>query len=240
MSGSTTISRMFELTNQTFRQHFVYILSLASIFITIGFMVTLVAAETLSNQLETTVFFVAGLMLLIYTKLAVMIHRLVILKEKGLGLIFRWELTEFKFIGWILATIVILGLMFFFIIEVSMDDASPTNTSSRSTAFIMIIAVIVIGVIFSRLSLIFPATAAGHKFALSQAWEVSRNHTFLLFTLVILVPYVTNRIFKAIPEGQIFWSLVVEIVSVLIIIYEVGLLSHCYESLTQNDNELES
>ncbi len=236
MAEPISTGRMFELTNKTFRQNFSYITTLAIIFIGIGYLIASITNEFNHYIGDKTVFFIMFLMLIIYAKLAIMIHRLVILNEKNLTMIFKWSVTELKFLGWILITTTVVGLLLFLILKLSFGSPNQ-NSSSGFINLIFILTMIAMGIIFSRFSLIFPATAAEHDLSLNNAWNLSKNHKLLLFILVILVPYITNRIFRVIPDGQLFWNILIEALSVLIIIYEVGLLSHCYDSLIQKNHK---
>ncbi len=232
MSKPINIGEIFERTNTTFQTHFSYLAALAGIFIALGYLISTVG-ESLIMKFEMSALIIVMLIsITVYAKLAIMVHRLVILNEKGFGYIFQWRSVELKFIGWILAIIGVLAVLMFFTIRISLSG-SPSHTGGGfgSGLLVVLALMVVLGVIFSRFALIFPATAANKKLTLGDSWQLTSQHKFFMFFLAILVPYVTNRIFQKISTEQWLLVLLVEVLAVLVIIYEVGLISHAYEAL---------
>ena len=241
MSEQITIGEIFERTNDTFKSHFSYLASLAGIFIALGYLISSVG-EPLIFKFEVSAFVVVMLLFItVYAKLAIMVHRLVILGERGFGYIFQWRAVEFKFIGWILAVVGVLFVLMYFAIRISVSGTPSHTGGGLGPGVLLVLALmVVLGIIFSRFALVFPATAAAHKLSLGESWQLTSQHKFFVFFLAILVPYITNRIFQKISTEQWFFVLLVEVLSVLVIIYEVGLISHAYEALTDHEESDET
>ncbi|MGJ8663573.1 MAG: hypothetical protein ACSHWU_07980 [Marinicella sp.] len=236
MEKHFTSSRMFKLTNTTFSLHFDYIITLAGIFLVLALSIGEAGEYLIQNYSFTGFISICFLFVVVYAKLMVMIHRLVILGEKRLGNMFKWTAVELKFIAWVLVAIGVAGGVLYFLI-VSMDQS---NAQASSGGFIVLLEILVffaVGFLFSRLALIFPAAAAGHKLTLNESWNMSSNHKFILFLLVVLVPYFTGKIMELIPQEILIWSLIVEGIRTFVFTYEVCLLSHCYDALNQDEED---
>ena len=235
MKTKITSGRMFELTFQTFGLHFNYIISLAAIFIAITFFLGFWAESF--NEAEPdmagALLFMA-LLVAVYAKLAVMIHRLVILGEKGIGLVFSWSLKELKFIGWILMFVAAAYAVLFVLLQLLAKMLISSGTGMMTLVTLLII--IGLGALFSRVALVFPAAAADHRSSVKHAWELSANNKLSLFFLVVVVPYITGRILDRLPDDQLIWVLLGGVISVFVLIFEVALLSHCYEALIGTDD----
>jgi len=121
--------------------------------------------------------------------------------------------------------------LFFVLLKLTMPTVATAAGLSGATVFFYLALLIGLGLLFSRLAMVFPATAAGHDLTLGESFQMTRNHKFFVFFLVVLVPYITNRILQKINAESWVLMLLVEVISVLVIIYEVGLLSHAYEAL---------
>ena len=184
MKTKITSGRMFELTFQTFGLHFNYIISLAAIFIAITFFLGFWAEsfnETEPDMAGALLFM--ALLVAVYAKLAVMIHRLVILGEKGIGLVFSWSLKELKFIGWILMFVAAAYAVLFVLLQLLAKMLISSGTGMMTLVTLLII--IGLGALFSRVALVFPAAAADHRSSVKHAWELSANNKLSLFFLVV-------------------------------------------------------
>ncbi len=239
MSERITIGEIFTRTNQSFSEHFGYILTLVGIFLACALSLVLIISLLPAKGLNAAFIGMMLLLLVVYAKLAVMIHRLVILDEKSLGHVFNWSMKELRFMGWLVAAFAIVATIMYLLIRFSIDPGSSHAGGSGMGMFVLLMFAVFIGigVVFSRLALILPATAAEHDLSLNEARQLTSSHKFILFFLVCIVPYVTGKIFDRLPEGGILWTLVIEVISILVIIYEVGLLSHMYEALQEKDEE---
>ncbi|WP_223788167.1 hypothetical protein [Marinicella meishanensis] len=231
MSEPISIGRIFELTNNTFKDHFGYLAGLAALFIGLAFVVGLLGGYLALLFGPALFFVIMVLMLIVYAKLAIMVHRLVLLDEKGLEHLLQWRLVEVQFIGWIVAVLLSLAAVIFVLFKIAPPMAPAAGVGGGSAVWLFLLALIIMGIVFSRLAMVFPATAAGHRLSLSESFEMTRHHKFFVFFLVVLVPYITNRIFQQINTESLALMLLVELISVLVIIFEVALLSHAYEAL---------
>lgn len=234
MKKSKTVGRMFELTNKTFSHDFDYVIALAGIFIAIVTLLTLVAESLPDSDSVALPFLMIALLILAHVKLAVMIHRLIILEEKSLHHLFKWSKVELKFTAFTLViAAVALGLIW--MIFNAIGDSS-SNYSEKSTVFLLFIVLFLLACVFSRIALIFPATAAGHKISFVNLWSMTSNNKSSMFVLVILVPYISGKIIDVIPDHTLFLALISSVVSIFVVIYEIGLISHCYDSLRTTEN----
>jgi hypothetical protein len=238
MSEDTSIGRIFELTINTFKAHFDYLASLAALFVGLAFLAGMVGAALGMAIGPGVLYPIILLVLVIYAKLAIMVHRLVLLDEKGLQHLLQWRWVEVRFIGWILAVLLSLSAVVYLLFVIAPPMAPVAGTGGGGAGLLLLlIALVIMGIIFSRLAMVFPATAAGHRLSLGESFEMTRRHKFFVFFLVVLVPYITNRIFQKIDTESWVLMLLVELISVLVIIFEVGLLSHAYEALSKNAND---
>lgn len=241
MSEDSSIGRIFELSFNTFSEHFGYLATLAALFVGLAFMAGLMIGYAALMFGPFAYLLIMVVVLVIYAKLAIMVHRLVLLQEKGLEHLLQWRWVEVKFIGWIM--VVVLSVMaviyVLFTIAPPMAPVAGTGGGGGGTVLLFLIALIIMGIVLSRLAMVFPATAAGHHLSLTESYEMTRQHKFFVFFLVVLVPYLTNRVFQKINPDSWVLMLLVELIAVLVVIFEVALLSHAYEALSQNPNDEE-
>lgn len=234
MRKSFTVGHMFELTNKTFSQNFDYIIALAGIFITLVTMLTLFIEHLPNPDSIVLPIFAVVLMVISYVKLAVMIHRLIILNEKGLHLLFRWSKVELKFTVFALAIAAIAFGYAWLVINLIGESSSSSHTNTSVLLFYC--ALIILAYVFSRIALVFPSTAVGHKVSFQYIWSMTSNNKLSIFMLVILVPYFSGKIIDAIPDQTLLLALISSVISVFVVIYEIGLISHCYDELKPAGN----
>ena len=150
-------------------------------------------AKFIGNSSGLEIFMVSLIMYillaLIYAKLAIMVHRCVLLNESDLNKMFSFTSKEIKFALFLF----IMTLLFFIVVFVVGTIFVALTVAVGGTNFIaMMIApiILILGLIVgSRISLIFPAIAIRRNIKISDSWSQTKGCTFSLFVLLILVPF---------------------------------------------------
>lgn len=174
---------------------------------------------------------------LIYAKLAVLVHRTVLLKEKDVIHAFKWGLPEIIYMLSMVAVMIAITLIVFVTTSLFLI-ISPTGSVSGGMSVVTIVffsaIALLAGYFGSRIALAFPSIAIGQSFTLSEIWHKSKPHTMTLFWLIIVFPILANVVPAAVfllpfPE----WLLGVLILAMyaIIVIYCITLLSHCYHEI---------
>jgi hypothetical protein len=229
MDKKFTTETILAKSFQSFRLHFAYFSILTLIFLALILLTSFALAPLLLTS-QLTIFLYVLLLVAIYARLAVMVHRAVLMNDKSVAKFFSWSIHDTKFLIWAM-TISITFMAFLFLV------IFPFAKSGNPGVFtvIMLVVIIGLGLVFSKICLIFPSIAVGHNISLKQAWETSKGHVGSLFFLVIVLPYIINKLLSKIPETDLVIEIILMLVNVLIVIFEVTLLSHCYEALFKQD-----
>jgi hypothetical protein len=210
-----------------------YFSTLAVIFISIQLILNYLI---LKNNTGTSILItVAGLIsMLVYVKLAVMIHRSILLNEYNLNKLIQFSSIEFKFIGWA----VVIYLMLFAPLGILMAFLIPFITASNDEFYLVgvfaIVGFAIVLFISSQLALLFPNVAISKQMSLADAWKLTRNNRITLFLLIMVIPSVFKILVSFMSTNHGIWYFISSIISVIIVIFEVSILSHCYQFLTQN------
>jgi len=159
-----------------------------------------------------------------------------------LGKLLSFKSADVKFFVAMLAVFISILVLFWLFTMVFVQSGLIDLKGSGSAGLLtilMLIMFIFVGVIGARLALIFPAIAINDVIEFNQIWLQTRNHKAKLFFLIIVIPYISSRLMDLIPEDSLFLSIVGAIVSVLVVMFEVVILSHCYceiMGVTEEDN----
>ena len=237
MEKEFTIGLIINNAFLSIEKYFKYYASLTIIMVVLNFGIYYALDKIIETGGENTSIFASLfallLVLIAYIKMAIMIHRSVLLEESNLSKIFSWSVIEFKFIGWGIGLYILvfapIGILLAYIAPIFHEGKSSSTFLAIITPVLVIIAL----VIFSRLSLIFPATAMGKKATLADTWALSKSNKWLLFVLLVLVPALTNKIISLIPEEG-WWLPLNLLVTVVFVIFEITILSHCFHRLMEN------
>ena len=89
-----------------------------------------------------------------------------------------------------------------------------------------------IGYVFGRFSLILPATAIDGDNSWSTAWDISRGYGWSLCFLVSIFPILTSFVIDAISSTSMVTKLLTGILSIIVLFYEVSILSNSYKVLS--------
>jgi magnesium-transporting ATPase (P-type) len=232
MDDRIGIGAMFQRTNQTMARHFEFVMVLAGSLVALGFLMQLLSSRYLNHiNLLTEMFISLFLSVLFYAKVAVMMHRLVLLKESAYAGFWRWSGIELRFMAWLFVVVALVGGVTWLFMDLNhlLGGAKTTAGVVKEIAYWVIM--LVITVLLARLAFIFPATAAGHPLRLSQLWQLAGQRFLPLYFLVIMVPILSGALLETLPTHLLFLRLVAESVAAMVLMYEVGLLSHMYDAM---------
>ena len=185
---------------------------------------------------------------LIYAKLAVLVHRTVLLKEKDVIHAFKWGLPEIIYMLSMVAVMIAITLIVFVTTSLFLI-ISPTGSVSGGGMSIVTVVffsgiVLLAGYFGSRIALAFPSIAIGQSFTLPEIWHKSKPHTLTLFWLIIVFPVLANVVPAAVsllPFPEWLLGVLVLAMYAIIVIYCITLLSHCYhEIMGEPDQQAEA
>jgi len=181
---------------------------------------------------------------LLYAKLAVLVHRTVLLNEKDVIHVFKWGYPEIIYMLAIIAVIIAI-VAFTAVITMLLLAISPSGSVPISNPEIISVVfyVLVFGLLAflgARIALVFPSIAIGQAFTLREIWQKTKPYTLTVFWLVIIFPILANVVpavifFLPFPEWVL--NILAQPVYALIVIYCITLLSHCYQEIMGEPEE---
>ena len=190
-----------------------------------------------SNNESDTITLQAIVLLLIngyfFIIFAVNCHRLFLEKDVPDGIFetLRWNKRNTKFLlaSFVLAISMAICIVPFLFVSLpiffNMDKSQLYFYTVKS------IIMLPIGYVFSRLSLILPATAVDQNSSWSTAWAISKGYGWSLCFLVTLFPLLTGLVIDAISSTSIAAKPITAMLSIVILIYEISILSNSYKVL---------
>jgi len=146
---------------------------------------------------------------------------------------FRWQAREWKFVGWGLIVGFFIAILYwiwgFIIFSLGMIQIG----SPLTTAIIFQVLILPITYLFSRWSLVFPATALEDPDAsIADAWLLSDENGWRLTFLIIVVPFIFDLLFSIVMQpNSLIWSIIMIAIWLVIAVYQIGLLSLSYAFL---------
>lgn len=193
-----------------------------------------------------TTFFLV-LSMLLYTKFAVICHRLVLVEfNTGSKLIlpFSWSDRETRFFGWmilvyVLVTIAstIISMAPLALLAQSLPEAERNNPVALFP-FAILLAGIPATYLLARMSLMFPATAIDARPGLAWAWNMSRGNGVRIAVIIGLIPWasgILDYLFKKLVPG-LPAAIVASIISYIFITIEITALSLSYREISEHAN----
>jgi hypothetical protein len=181
------------------------------------------------------------LLALINAKLAIMVHRSVLLQESNLNKMFSWTTKELKF-ALVLFGVTLLFFITIFVISFIVGAITAIVGKNNYIAIMIVPIILILGLIIgSRISLIFPAIAIRRSLKLADSWNQTKGYTFSLFVLLILVPFLTSLLQNKLASDSMVLTAVLSLISVFVVIFQVTVLSHCFVAFfgenknTEND-----
>lgn len=165
---------------------------------------------------------------LIHTVFAISTHRIILL---GKGSVPEWGLRSWgkRETFFLLHAVVLFGLTYLI------------TSSSIKFSFISII-LIPLGFIFilwlwARFSLVFPGIATGQDVSFKTSWHLTKNYQLLMLLIAvifIILPASALMMLSHIPYSAV----VINIISILVIVFEVSALSMVYQLITSEVNSV--
>lgn len=187
--------------------------------------------EEIYSEIISSIWFI--LYFYFYILLIVKCHRLFLLNESSgtlkESLVWSRKHTNFTLImfgvgmGLVFSGVLIAPLLSSFLPSIIHFNMEP-NT-------VFYIAMLPAGYIFARLSLMFPSIAIGNNISFSHAWNISSNYGFKLIILLLVIPWTLNFIFSMIDNSQIVFAFLPIVLNILIMIFEIIILSNVYKKL---------
>jgi hypothetical protein len=178
--------------------------------------------------------------MLMHAKLAIMVHRTVLLQESELSKMFSWTMKELKFaliaVGLYIGVFMTIGILSAFVIPLTVDIEKTNYLSLMFIPIFIVLGLIVV----SRVSLVFPAIAIKKNMKLADSWRRTKGYTFSLFVLLILIPLLSNLIHYNLTGDSAILSVVFSFISIFVLIFEVTILSHCFVVLFGEDEDSDS
>ena len=166
--------------------------------------------------------------------IAMVTHRLVILGPDGvpkLG-IRMWGMRETRFVS------VFFALYGGFYLLISLISLVYEGKGVSALAILGIFSLILVfgyGYIFARLSVLFPSIAIGNRIDVKKAWNMTDGNSFPLFILVIILPWIQDKVYDWIISLQppVWISYVTYFFGLVLFVAEVIILSYSYKALKE-------
>jgi hypothetical protein len=171
---------------------------------------------------------------------AVGIHRFVLAGEVRRGFaFFRWDR---HFVRYLLLTLLLLLLMAVGVLMVlgaiGFDPGKPPDQINGPMALVGLVALFVVSIVISRLSLLLPAAALGDEVPARTIWQASAGNGFRLLTTTLLtaMPFLIVEMMLAGLRGGGL-SLIVTILASLVasaqLVVLTIMLALCYDVLVR-------
>lgn len=137
--------------------------------------------------------------------------------------------TDFLFTMFALAlSMLALTVPTFFITTTLFEHFDTNNTSNLLFISVFLLPV---GYLFGRFSLVLPATATDKDNSWSTAWNISKGNGWNLCFLVSIFPMLTGFVLEHINPTSLILKFFSSILYLLVLIYEVSVLSNAYRTL---------
>ncbi len=120
---------------------------------------------------------------LLYAKLAVVIHRCILLGENQFKDMLSFKPEDFKFF---LAMMGFFLVLMFGVFLIGIFGSLFSGGGKMSVIVLAFIPMLILGVVASRLVMIFPSLAVSNGDSLGDVWDAGQNHKWMLFFLVIV------------------------------------------------------
>lgn len=227
-----------KLAERTFVENLKPFLFFAGLFMALSLFLDLIFGP------ESEHFVYELLSYLLYAKLAVLVHRTVLLNEKDVIHAFKWGFPEVIYMLAMIAVAIAIAA-FIAVTTMFLLMISPSGSISFSNLEIIsvVIFVVLLGLIAylgARIALIFPSIAIGEYQGISEIWHKTKPYTLTVFWLVILFPILAQLIPAAVfllPFPEWLLGVLVLAMYAVIVIYCVTLLSHCYQEIMGEPDE---
>lgn len=177
--------------------------------------------------------YVLGPQILIYTLLAVRVHRIVLAGRSVKQNWFRWTWRETRFLGWLIVVYFFWTLIMAPIVA-GVGVASDFKLVSQGVwvdALALTLATVPNAYVFVRLAFLLPATAVDQKRNLRWAWELSKANGWRLVVLLWVLPMLIPLMLQYWEPSNFVDFVAWEMAYGVITVFEVAVLSVAFKSL---------
>src|SRR5690606_37107597 len=171
-----------KLAERTFIENLKPFLFFAGLFMVLSLLVEVIFGP------EADGFVVNVIEYVLYAKLAVLVHRSVLLNEKDIIHAFKWGFPEVIYMLAMIAVAIAIAA-FISVITMLLLMISPSGSVPISNPEIISVVffVLIFGILAyfgARLALAFPSIAIGQSFTLNELWNKTKPHTLTVFWLI--------------------------------------------------------
>lgn len=170
--------------------------------------------------------------LVVYTALAISVHRLLLNAEQPA--LRYWRMREVRFMGWVLFLVVIFTLIFAVLggFISKLGGAQFELFKGDWTATLVFLLISIPGAyICARFSMLLPATALDRKPKLAWAWALTKGSGLKLTVLLWIIPFVFPYLYADWETDTPLYYLAVNVVVSMFTALEIALLSVAFKTL---------
>jgi hypothetical protein len=205
--------------------YFYAVLSLLMVGILYGLAFIISASSFVSKG---AILFYSFLIAILCIKLAITVHRAILIDEFNISRLFLFSSVEIIYI--------VKGIVVFFFAFIVILAVSFLSMGMKSLLYS---GIFILSYLIARIMLVFPAIAIGEKLKIKQSWEATTGYGLKLFTLLILIPAILNALLEYMLTNNNLWLIATSMFYPFIMIFQVTVLSHCYKELAMPKNTIE-
>ena len=171
---------------------------------------------------------------MVFTLFAVTCHRVIILGPDSVpkyGL-YSISMREVRFYGWGLVVYFYLSLITFIIMFPTVFFSFYSESNKYLWVSGMYILFIPGTYVFSRLSILFPATAVDQRKDMKWAWDTTKGNGWRLLILIGVLPVIIDIVPDLFSGGSVPIDTALNFLKSMVAAFEIALLSHAYKYLS--------
>lgn len=170
----------------------------------------------------------------VFTLFAVTCHRVIILGPNSVPTygLYSFSMREVRFFGWGFVIYLCMSLITLLIMLTTEVLSFDEELNKYLWILVMYIVFIPGTYIFSRLSILFPATAADHRNDMKWAWDTTKGNGWRLLILLGVVPMFIGFMTNLFAGISISIDTAINFISSILAIFEIAILSHIYKLLS--------
>jgi hypothetical protein len=171
--------------------------------------------------------------LLAFTLFAVTCHRVILLEEDAVPSygIFSWSARETRFFGW--STIgALVFLAVFILLRLALPLSSIWLSSVEAISWLGYAIILLPGAyLFSRLSILLPATALDNRHGIAWAWRITEHNGWRMTLMAAVIPGMIVQAQDYLVTSNLVLDFLFSIGIYAISVLEIALLSESYRYL---------
>lgn len=178
-------------------------------------------------------FLASAAKVLVYTVLAVRVHRLVLGAENSAQEFVRWTSRETRFLGWLLVVYCYLVLVFA-APALLMGIVGVMALVPRDGWWMTLVAFLAFlpaAYLFVRLSVLLPATAIDQRRTIAWAWALTEGNGWRLVIVLWLVPMLLSTLTPVLEASSLLGWLAWDLLIAVLTAFEIAILSVAFNSL---------